>query len=312
MTSTMDFVHSHLVEPEEVSKVCATGLPVRRSRYKNLSDEALADFHQKWEEAVGYSFYGGSSHSGSIALFFPPECKPDRIKPYTRLIEYFFARDDMVTASTAGKTRREMPENTAGGVSSPRDKGDMSKVKQIQSEIFRELIEVDRLRGTLLLDSLKKFDKIHDTRSVEDFQSWDAYLDYRCQDMGIGFNLTIIIYCCGLDLTQSDIEMLMPVWWPAAAASALTNDVYSFNREACLEVPSNTNMANAVWYLMKQVGLPVSRAKQLLLEEKIRPLEKQYKENMDAYLSNSSGNRLMTPDVKVFLDMVGLGLSGNW
>lgn len=79
-----------------------------------------------------------------------------------------------------------MPENTAGGASSPRDKGDMSKVKQIQSEIFRELIEVDRLRGTLLLDSLKKFDKIHDTRSVEDFQSWDAYLDYRCKDMGIG------------------------------------------------------------------------------------------------------------------------------
>lgn len=124
--------------------------------------------------------------------------------------------------------------------------------------------------------------------------------------------MTIIIYCCGLDLTQSDIEILMPVWWPAAAASALTNDVYSFNREACLEVLNNTNMANAVWYLMKQVGLPVSRAKQLLLEEKIRPLEKQHKENMDAYLSDSAGNRLLTPDVKVFLEMVGLGLSGNW
>ena len=90
---TTQFVHSEAVDPAEVARVCMNSMPVRRNKYKHLSDEALAEFHQKWQDMVGFPFYGGASPAGSVAIFFPPECMPDRIKPYTKLIEYFCAGD---------------------------------------------------------------------------------------------------------------------------------------------------------------------------------------------------------------------------
>ena len=127
---------------------------------------------------------------------------------------------------------------------------------------------------------------------------------------GSRFNLTIIVYCCGLDLTQSDIQELIPICWPALAASALTNDLYSFNREACLEIPCNANMANAVWHLMKTTGATVAQAKHVLIEEKLLPLIHQFSANKDSFVPSvvDSG----TSHRKVFLEMVALGLSGNW
>ncbi|PYI02735.1 hypothetical protein BO78DRAFT_453302 [Aspergillus sclerotiicarbonarius CBS 121057] len=87
------FVHSDLVDREEVARVCATSLPVRVSKHRNVAERALADFHQQWEAEVGFIFQGGRSPLGPITAFFPPEAKPDRVEIFTRLIEYFFAHD---------------------------------------------------------------------------------------------------------------------------------------------------------------------------------------------------------------------------
>lgn len=124
-----------------------------------------------------------------------------------------------------------------------------------------------------------------------------------------------IIYCCELDLTQSDIDALEKVWWPATAAAALVNDLYSFNKEVILELTTDIDTTittpNSIWYLMRTLNLTVSQAK-TFLSDKIAQLEKDFIARKSEYLAKMNLMSSGTDDVRYFLEMVGLGLSGNW
>lgn len=87
------FIHSELVDSEEVARVCATTLSVRKSKYSHLAEKAVSDFQQQWQQEVRFAYCGGSSPQGPVTAFFPPESKPDRVEVFTKLIEYFFAHD---------------------------------------------------------------------------------------------------------------------------------------------------------------------------------------------------------------------------
>ncbi|PYI02734.1 terpenoid synthase [Aspergillus sclerotiicarbonarius CBS 121057] len=180
-----------------------------------------------------------------------------------------------------------------------------------QSQVFLRLLEIDRRRGNFLLQAINTFSQVHATRGGRDLKSWDDFLQYRAYDFGTDMNLMSIVYCCELDLTPADIEALKPIWWPATATAALVNDLYSFNREAALELAKDSTMPNAVWYLMETLDVTVSQAKALLLKEKIAPLEKQFIAKRRDYLAKSDCTT-KSKDVSCFLDMVGQGLSGNW
>lgn len=89
----ISFIHSELVDREEVARVCATTLPVRKSKYSYLAEKAVSEFQQRWQEEVAFTYCGGSSPQGPVTAFFPPESKQDRVEVFTKLIEYFFAHD---------------------------------------------------------------------------------------------------------------------------------------------------------------------------------------------------------------------------
>ncbi|KAL4806051.1 terpenoid synthase [Aspergillus unguis] len=306
-------VHSDLVDSTEVASLCGTTLPVCRSKYSHVANKALQCFHQKWEAEVGFPFYGGSSPKGAATAFFPPECKPERVEVFTNLMEYFCAHDDVLT--TASKTEATLKDAT-NSIGWEVRKGEGSKlqttaIKQIQSEVFLRLLEIDRPRGLHLLEAINRLSRVHETLSGDDFKCWDDLVEYRLQDFGTELYLMAIVYCCELDLSSADIEALRPVWWPATAAAALINDLYSFTKEISTELGTDTTMSNAVWYLMQTLDLTVSQARTLLLKEKIEPLERQFIAKKAEYLA-AADKHPRSPDIRYFLEMVGLGLSGSW
>ncbi|KAI2825349.1 hypothetical protein CBS63078_2103 [Aspergillus niger] len=312
------FIHSELVDSEEVARVCATTLPVRKSKYSHLAEKAVSDFQQQWQQEVRFAYCGGSSPQGPVTAFFPPESKPDRVEVFTKLIEYFFAHDDVLGVSGSVEVdRTESPDAIGWGIrrgtiSSART----SAMKQIQSEVFLRLVEIDRPRGNLILHAINKLSRVHETIDSRDLKTWDDLLQYRVQDFGAELNLMSIVYCCELDLTQRDIDALEEVWWPATAAAALVNDLYSFNKEVILEPGTETETTittpNSIWYLMMALNLTVSQAKEFLLKDKIAPLEKEFMTRKAEYLANMDPMTPNSGDIIYFLEMVGLGLSGNW
>ncbi|OJJ71071.1 hypothetical protein ASPBRDRAFT_75713 [Aspergillus brasiliensis CBS 101740] len=312
------YIHSELVDREEVARVCATTLPVRKSKYRHVAEKAVAEFQKQWQEEVGFAYCGATSPQGPVTVFFPPETKPDRVEVFAKLIEYFFAYDDVLTAPGSAKTGGEQSvdsigwevrKGTASGVRT-------SAMKQIQSEVFLRLLEVDRKRGNLILRAINNVSRIHGTIGSRDLKTWDDLVQYRAQDYGAELNLMSAIYCCELDLTQSDIDALKEVWWPATAAVALVNDLYSFNREMILEPNTDTDTSiktpNSVWYLMKTLNLTVSQAKEFLVKEKIVPLEKEYIARKSEYLANLDPKTPNSGDIAYFLEIGSLGLAGNW
>ncbi|RAK86425.1 terpenoid synthase [Aspergillus costaricaensis CBS 115574] len=293
----ISFIHSELVDREEVARVCATTLPVRKSKYSPLV-----------EKAVGFAYCGATSPQGPVTVFFPPETKQDRVEIFAKLIEYFFAYDDVLTAPGSAKTGEEQSADSIGWevrkgtTSSVR----ISAMKQIQSEVFLRLLEIDRKRGNLILRAINDLSRVYGTIDSRDLRNMGR----------LELNIMSIIYCCELDLTQSDIHALKEVWSPATAAAALVNDLYSFNREVILEPDTDTDTAiatpNSVWYLMKTLNLTVSQAKEILLKDKILPLEREFIAKKAEYLANMDPVTPKSGDIIYFLEMVGLGLSGNW
>ncbi|GKZ31435.1 geranylgeranyl pyrophosphate synthase [Aspergillus brasiliensis] len=312
------YIHSELVDSDEVARVCATTLPVRKSKYSHIAENAVVEFQKQWQEQVGFAYCGGSSPQGPITAFFPPESKPDRVEIFTKLIEYYFAYDDVLGASGSAQVKESEPADTIGwgirkGIpSSVRT----SAMKQIQSELFLRLVEIDRPRGTLILRAINNLSRVHETIGSRDLKTWDDLVQYRIQDFGAELNLMSAIYCCELDLTQSEIEALKEVWWPATAAVALVNDLYSFNKEVIVEPNTDTDTSiktpNSVWYLMKTLNLTVSQAKEFLVKEKIVPLEKEYIARKSVYLANLDPKTPHSGDIAYFLEMGSLGLAGNW
>ncbi|GKZ79838.1 geranylgeranyl pyrophosphate synthase [Aspergillus niger] len=305
------FVHSELVNSEEVARVCATTLPVRKSRYSHLAEKAVFEFQQQWQEEVGFAYCGATSPQGPVTVFFPPETKQDRVEVFAKLIEYFFAYDGQISGEKQS-TDSIGWEARKGTTSSVR----ISAMKHIQSEVFLRLLEIDRKRGNLILRAINDLSRVHGTIGSRDLKTWDDLVQYRADDYGAELNIMSIIYCCELDLTQTDIEALKEIWSPATAAAALVNDLYSFNREVILEPDTDTDTTittpNSVWYLMKTLDLTVSQAKEFLLKDKIAPLEREFIAKKAEYLANMDPMTPKSGDIIYFLEMVGLGLSGNW
>ncbi|GCB23687.1 fusicoccadiene synthase [Aspergillus awamori] len=301
----ISFIHSELVDSEEVARVCATTLPVRKSRYSHLAEKAVSEFQQQWQEEVGFAYCGATSPQGPVTVF-------------KTVLRFLPSSLNVLAAPGSAKSGEKQStysigwEVRKGTTSSVR----VSAMKQIQSEVFLRLLEIDRERGNLILRAINDLSRVHGTIGSRDLRTWDDLVQYRADDYGAELNIMSIIYCCELDLTQTDIEDLKEVWSPATAAAALVNDLYSFNREVILEPDTDTDTTittpNSVWYLMKTLNLTVSQAKEFLLKDKIAPLEREFIAKKAEYLANMDPMTPKSGDIIYFLEMVGLGLSGNW
>lgn len=121
--------------------------------------------------------------------------------------------------------------------------------------------------------------------------------------------LVFIFYACELDLTQGDLDTVRHITWKAMAITILSNDLYSFEVEAMLGIQASGNISNDVWHLMKDRNITAEEAKNILLTEKLRPLEEQFLEEKAVFLE-VHGKEL--PQLAHYLDLVELAASGNW
>ena len=119
--------------------------------------------------------------------------------------------------------------------------------------------------------------------------------------------MPFIVYGSELDLTLADVKAVQHITWPGMVATALTNDIYSFDREASLELQTGGNINNAVWRMMTELDITAYEAKEKVLHDKIRPLENQFLEKKKAFLLENEPS-----DLTYFVELVELMVSGNW
>ena len=111
-----------------------------------------------------------------------------------------------------------------------------------------------------------------------------------------------------LNLTIADFDSVQHISRPVITATILANDLCSFEREIVTEMDSDGNINNSVWYLMKTLGLTVAEAKDWLLNHKILPLEREFTEERQKYLSQPE----VSSDMQRYLELIEFMHSGNW
>ncbi|KAJ5872328.1 terpenoid synthase [Penicillium soppii] len=172
-----------------------------------------------------------------------------------------------------------------------------------------ELIRIDPTRGALIIEALDQYRSWIGTRRADEIQSWDEWYQYRWEDGACHLYLAIIIFACELNLTQADLKTVEHITWPGMVVTALSNDIYSFDREASLELQTGGNINNAVWRLMTELDVTAGEAKDLLLRDKMRPLETEFLNKKNTYLAE---NENQPSDLTYFVELVELMVSGNW
>ncbi|KAK9860462.1 hypothetical protein MYU51_005403 [Penicillium brevicompactum] len=302
----MKFPYSDPIDPQVIAESCPTQLDVRLGKYGSIATKASEDFLRQWK-AIGGNFEGGcESAKGSLITLGLPECKPERIEVLTKLTEFLFVVDDTFSSRKLEESEEAfLSKNSTIAASDSHHL--KTREKQIYAQIFVELLKIDPKRGGMIIEVLDEYRSCIGTRKADEIQTWDEWLQYRWEDAACHVYMPFIVYGSELDLTMADVKAVQHITWPGMVATALTNDIYSFDREASLELQTGGNINNAVWRMMTEFDITAYEAKEKVLQDKIRPLEKQFLEKKKAFLSENEPS-----DLTYFVELVGLMVSGNW
>ncbi|CAI7666554.1 unnamed protein product [Penicillium bialowiezense] len=305
----MEFENSDHVDSQTVAESCSTRLSVRKSRYGHLAERASEVFLKEWKSACGTEFLGCQSPvTGHIISLGLPEMSPTRISVITKLSDFLI----LLTNNKSGALNSTKPQEflLKSESSSTQDHHDWeTPQKQIWSKILVQILSIDRIRGKMLIEAFDTFRSSFGSQQASEIKDWDEWLAYRWKDGACHPYLTTIVYACELNLTQSDIDSVQHIAWKGMAVTTLSNDMYSFEIEATLELQAGGNLNNGVWKLMDERDITAKEAKHVLLEEKILPLEEEFMCEKSAFIRDH-GRRL--PELARYLELVELMVSGNW
>ena len=110
-----------------------------------------------------------------------------------------------------------------------------------------------------------------------------------------------------LTIPEGETDLCKRLARPAFAALALTNDLFSWDKERdAAKASGQPHVVNAIWVLMGELSIPESEAK-ALCREKI-------KESVADCLVNvkkAQSDLKLSPDVRTFVEAVQYSVSGN-
>ena len=160
-------------------------------------------------------------------------------------------------------------------------------------------------------------------RNKAEFQTLEDYVEYRIADASgrlepILLSSTcsttdkrcrlmtgLVIFAMGLNIPSNEREkcyrLIRPVW----VSTGLTNDVHSWEKEL-VENRDGSDMANAVWLLMKQKSIDAESAKPLVLE-----MAKEAVAEYVATVKNTRQCEDLSRDSRVLIEAMQYVISGS-
>ncbi|KAF9890100.1 hypothetical protein FE257_006261 [Aspergillus nanangensis] len=305
---------SDLIDPAIVAQSCATTFPVRLSKYSHLTDTASDEFREKWKQTIGFGFDGSQGPSGNWIALAYPDCRPEESVAAIRMNDFLFAYDDYVTSVGPENAIRLIPHAKQLGMCQDSDRASPSfagmwdaNLYHLQADTYFHLMSLNRRLGARLIQGTNKFFAHTGTRRISEFASFDEFVDYRFWDAGGSFVVDLIAFTYGWTPSLADMDSASELTRLAVDMATLANDLCSFDRECLFEIDEKGNLTNAVWYLMKDLNLNVAQAKEMLIKEKILPLERKFREKRKEYLQNPA-HKHMTG----YLDRLEAIHSGSW
>ncbi|KAK4445810.1 isoprenoid synthase domain-containing protein [Podospora aff. communis PSN243] len=285
------------------------GIAVRAHKDSILEDVGIIKAQQDWRATVGpiESFKGGLHPLCSFISLAIPECLPERLEVVSYANEFAFLLDDMVEKAdreTGNATITEMLEH--GFLLGATEKSSGTRI--LQCKLALKMLSMDRDRAQTALNLWAEFLTKGGGRGDIQHAKMDEYIEYRIEDVGRALWIGSLLFGCAITIPPHETDVLVHLCRPAWIACALTNDLFSWQKEyhAALEA-EHAYVSNAIWVLKAEHGVDIDGAKDLcrqMIRKNVAEyvgILKETKRNRDRY----------SVDLLRFLDAVAYTVSGN-
>ncbi|KAM0496501.1 hypothetical protein ACHAP8_007400 [Fusarium lateritium] len=301
----MDFTYRYSFEPTDYDTdgLC-DGVPVRMHKGADLDEVAIFKAQYDWEKHVGpkLPFRGALGPRHNFICLTLPECLPERLEVVSYANEFAFLHDDITDVESAetSKVAAENDEFLDALQQGVRD-GDIqsreSGKRHLQAWIFKSMVAIDRDRAVAAMTAWATFINTgagcaHDTnfKTLDEF--WHA----------------LIIFGCAITIPEHEVELCHQLALPAIMSVTLTNDIWSYGKEAEAAEKSGKpgDFVNALVVLMREHNCSIEEAERLCRARnkievaKCLQVTKETRERTD-----------VSQDLKDYLYHMLFGVSGN-
>ncbi|KAJ5539960.1 hypothetical protein N7513_008292 [Penicillium frequentans] len=266
--------YSEPVSPLDVQvHGCSTALLVRRHIDHKRNDEVEAQLFEDWENIIGdgvtkICYANANQVAGGWDCLILPEAKPERLFYTMWLTGYLFLLDDKAETLSRHeahtKLNQEVDKIFAIEDADVKLGTKASPMEKLLIPFISEFLRFDKERAIPVLRAWRYWLQNADSKSVDDFNTIDEYIPYRTVNVGLLPFDEMMRYVMELDVTPEEVELVKPIHWHACASAALTNDYWSWTKEAVNGEQHKMRIMNGVTVLMKEKNIGVTEARELL------------------------------------------------
>jgi len=179
---------------------------------------------------------------------------------------------------------------------------------KILAQMFNEMVAIDKPRAMITAKYWAEFLQLTSSRDRRvKFDSLDEYIPYRVWDVGQMLMFGFVTFGMSLTIPESDVPVAISATSTAFGAIALTNDLFSWERERdAAKRDGMPHVVNAVWVIMGQHSVSESEAKKIC-HNKIVELVEEFKATVEQFRRDDS----VCEDLRTFVEVIQFNVSGN-
>ncbi|KAK8045010.1 hypothetical protein PG993_005034 [Apiospora rasikravindrae] len=328
----MEYRYSTVVDPRHYqTHGLANGIPLRQHDDPDKEISGALRAQRDWGK---FDYNGGLSDRFSLIRVTIPECLPERLEIVSYANEFAFLYDvqdvrggsfsnaDACRFTQDAMEEIDLKDNLDGdAVSIPflktfgaetildvTPKPAAQPEKRLQAQILAEMMSIDPVRAVKTMEVWGRFVRRASETRARPFGTMREFVPSRVVDVGELVWFGTVTFAMALTIPEEDLEECMELARPGYAALALTNDLYSWEKERkAAEEKGQDYIFNAIWVIMEERGVSEQEAKSICREE-IRKYVQQYCEIVEEVQSEPAR---LSKDTRTYLEAIKYTISGN-
>ncbi|KAI0456041.1 isoprenoid synthase domain-containing protein [Xylaria acuta] len=256
------------------------------------------------------NYHGGLSDHYSWIRVTVPECLPDRLEIISYANEYAFLYDDemenldlLSANSNAGGILDTFKHDALSSETGPTARPE----KRIQAQILSEMMAIDSPRAITSMKAWAECVQMAAETRKSHFRTLETYIPARVIDVGELFWYGILTFGMGITIPANERDLCMELAKPGYAALALTNDLYSWEKERIAAGNLGQKYVfNAIWVIMEERAVEETEAKKICSDE-IRKRMADY----ERVVETAKNDQNLSKELRKYLEAVLLSCVGN-
>ncbi|KAE8353104.1 terpenoid synthase [Aspergillus coremiiformis] len=254
------FQHANYITPPSVGVPWPTSFPSSlQSKYWVEVEETARAFTQEIVERrseVKDAKYLDAIIEAAVSMVVNtvPMGNLTRTKILAKLYVFFFLSDDVV----------ESRNRVTGIPSNDELQNGQGPEYTVYDMLAPAVLSEDAVQGKRLLSSVVAWVSAMKESAPERFLTLEDYLTYRVADFGTGAIFRSVEFACHVSLSEADIQAIAHLQSLCEKHFLLTNDLYSYAKEAIAEQKHGDPVLNVVRVVQHLMNTSVTAAKAIV------------------------------------------------